>query len=183
MPEMTRTITLLLLVCAACKTTPVKIPEEEFASVPHAEYARFRPVAIAVLKGGARVSALRSQLRKELYSQLIDNRKYSSIRLDVVDSHTNSMGKFSAGSDLDVDATIRLTVTEWERIKGRHAMRCDATLVMVHQTGVELYRSTLKYGVIPVKDKSDYSIDIEAVSKLIVAKMISQLPERPPLPE
>jgi hypothetical protein len=180
---MTRTITLLLLVCAACKTVPTKIPDEEFTSVPHAEYARFRPVAIVVLKSDARVVALRSQTRKELYSQLIDKLKYSPIRLSVVDTHTDSAGKFAVGTDLDIDATVHLNVTEWKRIKGQHAMRCDATLVMVHQTGVELYRSTLKYGAIPVKDEGDYSIDIEAVSKLIVAKMISQLPERPPLPE
>jgi hypothetical protein len=180
---MTRTITLLLLVCAACKTTPVNHPDEEFTWVKHDEFDRFRPVALAVLKSKARVVELRDQSRKEPYSQLIDQRKYSSIRLDVIDVHTDSAGKFSAGSDLDVDATLRLTVTEWKRLKGMHAMRCDAVLIMTHQTGVELYRATLKYGQIPVKDKADYKVDYDAVSKLLIAKMISQLPERPPLPE
>ena len=180
---MTRTITLLLLVCAACKTTPVNHPDEEFTTVKHEEFDRFRPVAIAVLKSKARVVDLRDRSRKELYSQLIDQRKYSSIRLDVVDTHTDTAGKFSAGSDLDVDATMRLTVTEWKRLKGMHAMRCDAVLVMTHDTGVELYRATLKYGKIALKEQADYKVDYEAASKLLIAKMISQLPERPPLPE
>ena len=179
MSGMKRILPLLVLAVGACKSMPEKLPKEQLTAVVHKEFDRFRPVTLAVLKVDAPAKAMRTWARKDLYGQLLEQRSYSPIALLVVDARTSTKGKFEPGSDLDCDATTKLAVTKWMKLRGHSAYRFDATLVMVHRTGVELYRCELKDGVI----NADADIDYIDVSNQIVTKMIAELPKRPPLPE
>ncbi|MEM8884995.1 MAG: hypothetical protein AAGD14_13065 [Planctomycetota bacterium] len=171
---------LPLLVCAvACQSTPEKLPEEQVTHQTNPEFARIRPVALAVLKTEAPEKGLRERSRTELYKQLIEKRKYSPIRLDVVDARTDSKGVFEYSNDVAVDATIQLKITNWRKLQGQNAYQWAADLVMTHRSGVELFRCELKRGVA----KSGVDIDYSGVSNRIVSKMIEKLPERPARPE
>jgi hypothetical protein len=171
---------LILLAPAACKSTPEKDPENQVTAVVDKEFARFRPVAIAVLKSEAPASQLRDRSRVALSRQLIDRKKYSPIRLEVVDAQTNSNGKFEPGSNLAVDATAKLTITRWKPMKSKAMYRCDAELVITHTTGVELFRCTLRDGGIKVVDSSDATGDFRHSANAIVAMLIEKLPECQP---
>jgi hypothetical protein len=179
MARMMRILPLLMLACVACKSKPEKMPEEQKTQAVHKEYARFRPVTVAVLKSEAPANEMRNQTRAVLYDQLLQKKKYSPIALLVVDARTDSKGKFEPGSDLDCDATVKVRVTGWRKLKGHNAFRCDADIVMVHRTGVELYNCAVKAAVI----KSSADVDYEAVSRQIVDKLIASLPTLPPLPQ
>lgn len=179
MDRMMRILPLLLLAFAACKSKPEKLPEEQLTHVTHKEFARFRPVTMAVLKSDAPANEMRTRSRAVLYDQLIHKRRYSPIALLVVDARTNTKGKFEPGSDLDCDATVKLSVTGWRQLTGHMAYRCDAEIVMVHRTGVELYRCTLKAGII----KGGADVNYEDASRQIVDKLIAKLPSLPPLPQ
>jgi hypothetical protein len=179
MARMMRTLPLLLLAFAACQSKPEKLPEEQMTAVVHKEYARFRPVTMAVLKSDAPAAEMRTRSRMVLYDQLIHKRRYSPIALVVVDARTNSKGVFEPGSDIDCDATVQLTVSKWRRLRGHDAYLCNASLVMMHNTGVELYRCELKNGII----QGGADIDYADASRQIVDKLIQTLPSLPPLPQ
>jgi len=179
MSRMKRLLALLPLVFAACQSKPQKLPEEQMTAVVHKEYARFRPVTLAVLKAEAPAARMRTRARLVLHDQLLEARHYSPIALEVVDARTNSDGVFEPGSDLDCDATVELSITGWRSLRGHNLYACDAELVMTHETGVELYRCTMKDGLV----KSGLDVDYMAVSNQIVEKLIDKLPNLPPLPE
>jgi len=173
---------LLVLVPIGCAATPEKDPQNHVKHATNPEYARFRPVALAVLKSDAPAAGLREQTRKALAQQLLDRLKYSPIRASAVDTHTDSKGVFTPGSDLDVDATVKLSVTHWKPVAGKSMYRCDAHLVMTHTSGVELYRCTLRDGGFKVLDAADGSSDFRHSANQIVTKLIENLPSCPPPP-
>ena len=173
---------LLVLVPIGCAATPEKDPQNHVTHEANAEFARFRPVALAVLKSDAPAAGMREQTRKALAQQLLNRRKYSPIRFGAVDRRTDSKGVFTAGSDLDVDATVKLTVTHWMPVAGKSVYRCDANLVMTHTSGVELFRCSLRDGGIKVLDSADGSSDFRHCANQIVTMLIKDLPSCPPPP-
>lgn len=176
-------LSLLVLVPIGCAATPEKDPQNQLTPViDAAEFTRFRPVALAVLKSDAPAAGMREQTRKALSQQLLNRRKYSPVRLSAVDTRTDSKGVFKPGSDLDVDATVKLTVTHWQPVAGKSMYRCDALLVMTHTSGVELYRCTLRDGGIKVLDAADGSSDFRHSANQIVTMLIKDLPPCPPPP-
>lgn len=179
MARMMRILPLLLLALAACKSKPEKLPEEQLTAVVHKEFARFRPVTMAVLKTDAPAAEMRTRSRLILNDVLLQKRSYSPLALVVVDARTNSKGDFEPGSDLECDATVRLRVSKWRRLRGHNAYLCDAHLVVTHSTGVELYRCDLKDGII----QGSASVDYAAASRQILDKLIAALPPLPPLPQ
>jgi len=174
---------LILLLAPACKTVPEKDPEDLITANVDAEFTRFRPVALAVLKVEAPARQMRDQVRRAAQRQLLDRRKYSPIRLDVIDARTDRDGVFKPGSDLEVDATVHVTVLRWVAMKDRSMYRCDADMVITHTSGVELYRCTLRDGGIKVTDLADATNDYRNCSNLIVGKLLEKLPNCPPAPE
>jgi len=176
-------LSALLLFAPACKSVPEKDPENQITAVVDEEFARFRPVALAVLKVEAPAYQMRNEVRRGTARQLLDRRKYSPIKLDVVDARTDGQGKFTPGSDLEVDATVVVKVTRWVPVRGKSMYRCDAEMVMTHSSGVELYRCTLRDGGIPVTDIADATSDYRNSANRIVTILIEDLPNCPPAPE
>jgi len=174
---------LFVLLAPACKTVPEKDPENLITVAVDEEFNRFRPVALAVLKVEAPAYQMRERVRSAAARQLIDRRKYSPIRLDVIDARTDQDGNFKPGSDLEVDATVQIKVLRWVAMRTKSMYRCDADIVITHSSGVELYRCTMRDGGIPVTDSADATSDFRNCSNLIVTKLIEKLPECPPAPE
>ena len=175
-------LTLTMLLPIGCATTPEKDPQNLVTAVVDKEFDSFRPVALAVLKSDAPANGMRLRTRKALAQQLLDRRKYSPIRPSAVDARTDSKGVFKAGSDLEVDATVKLTVLRWTPVAGKMMFRCDADLVMTHTSGVELYRCTLRDGGIRAVDAADGNSDFRHCSNQIVTMLIEKLPMCPPPP-
>jgi len=176
---MMRMLPLLLLGFVACQSKPEKLPEPQRTWKTHEEFARFRPVTLAVLKTEAPALEMRTRSRLALSDILIENRRYSSIDLPVIDARTNSDGVFEPGSDLDCDATVKLRITSFRRAEGHSIYLFDAELVMTHDTGVELYRCTIRNGQV----KGGIDVDYQDASRQIIAQLIQELPSLPPLPE
>ena len=74
-----RRFLLVALLAAACQT-PRKVPEGRIDTATHPEYAKFRPVAIAVLPAKAPRTDLRIEIRKEVYRLLFEFR-YSPFKV------------------------------------------------------------------------------------------------------
>ena len=176
-------LTLTMLLPIGCAATPEKDPQNLVTAQVDKEFASFRPVALAVLKSDAPANGMRTRTRKSLSQQLLDRRKYSPIRPSAVDARTDSKGVFKAGSDLEVDATVKLTVLRWTPVAGKMMFRCDADLVMTHSSGVELYRCALRDGGIRTVDAADGNSDFRHCSNQIVTMLIEKLPVCPPLPQ
>ena len=174
---------LVILLAPACKTVPEKDPEDQITALTDPEFTRFRPVALAVLKVEAPARGMRGAVRRSAARQLIDRKKYSPIKLDVVDSRTDAKGVFTPGSDLAVDATVTIKVLRWVPMRNKSMYRCDADLVITHSSGVELYRCTMRDGGIKVTDAADAGSDFRHSSNLIVTRLIKDLPDCPPAPE
>ena len=174
---------LFVLLAPACKSMPEKAPENLITVAVDEEFKRFRPVALAVLKVEAPAYQMRDGVRRAASRQLLDRRKYSPIRLDVIDARTDQDGVFKPGSDLAVDATVQIKVLKWVAMRNGSMYRCDADMVITHSSGVELYRCTMRDGGIPVTDTADAASDFRNSSNAIVTRLIEKLPECPPAPE
>jgi len=77
-------LTLVIVLAPACKSVPEKDPEDLITALTDPEFTRFRPVALAVLKVEAPAYGMRDAVRRSAAQQLIDRKKYSSIKLDVI---------------------------------------------------------------------------------------------------
>jgi hypothetical protein len=167
-----RTPVLLLLAIAACKHT--QLPVGSLVTEQHAEFERFRPVAIAVLAVEAPRGYVRDELRKACYDLLFE-RKYSPLALGVVDAHTDSDGNFQP-RNLDWDATLLVSVKRWVPWSGGSHYVADGTARLVHRSGQVLWQLSFQDQAFLVPHGDDAKErTVRSLAKLIVER----IPERP----
>jgi hypothetical protein len=163
-----------------CKGTGSKdLPEGWIELKQHPEFDDFRPVAVAVLKVDAPRADTRDELRRGIYEGLFDKR-YSAIKLDVVDSHTNSDGGFE-GDSLEWDATMRVRLDTWRSLRSGRWIEAGGTATLTHRSGEVLWDCS--FGNYPFRVESaagstDYQVAVRAIALLF----LDRLPDCPPLP-
>lgn len=180
MPPMRRLAIPTLLCClgAACQST--KVPEGRVRMEPHPDYAKFRPVAIALLPVETPRSDLRDPLRKAAYEELLA-RRYSPLALAVVDRRVRETGRFDP-ADIDWDAQLEIRVSGWERVGGGTHVAASATARMVHKSGETLCEVTVERQPFALVTPADGSDPQQAVARELGALIVRRLPDRPPLP-
>jgi len=168
---MRRIVCVTLLFAAACQTTENRLPEGHADWRVHDEYARFRPVAIAVLPVEAPTLELRREIRREAYRRLFD-RRYSPFTLQAVDAGLGG---------LDWDATLEIEITRWRAIKATRHFAADGTAVLEHRTGEVLWSCTFSARSFEVPARTGQRD--EAVAAVEIARfLVERIPERAPLP-
>jgi hypothetical protein len=175
-----RYVPILLLLAAACNSTKQGDPPVGTAKTnPNAEFAKFRPNAIAVLRVDAPNQEMRLKLRRQIYDGLF-NKKYACLRLPTVDAHTNSKGEFEGGS-LDWDATFKVNVGSWMPIVGGRYYAATGSARMVHRSGELLWERTFASYPFEVEARAGKT-HFETAYRAIVDLILRELPERPPIP-
>jgi len=173
-------LALTTLALVACQGTgPKDLPEGWIELKQHPEYDAFRPVAVAVLKVDASRAETRDELRRDIYEGLFSKR-YSALKLDVVDSHTNSSGVFE-GDSLQWDATLKVTIDSWKSLRSGRWIEAGGKATLTHRSGEVLWDCS--FGNYPFRVESaggetDYGVAIKAIALLF----LDRLPECPPLP-
>lgn len=170
-------IPLVALLAVACATAPLEEPKGQVTTQAHPEFAKWRPVAIAVLPVEAPAHQLRREVRDEVYEGLF-HRRYSPFKLEVVDKHIGPEGDFEA-DDLAWDATLAVHITEWRPVRGTDKFAVTATATMTHKNGEVLWECQVDQKPFVV-DRGDYSEAAKGLAVLLTSK--SCLPDRPPLP-
>ncbi len=161
---------LLLAACQAAKDLPTgSLVREE-----HPDYAKFRPVAIGVLRFEAPRGYLRDETRQEVYQGLFQHR-YSPLALDVVDAHTESTGEFKP-TLLEWDATLTVSVKKWRALRGGAYFAADGSARLIHKSGEVLWQLSFQDQAFEVPSGKDgHERAARSLGKLIVSRM-------PPLP-
>lgn len=173
-----RSLVPIALFLAAC-TGPGggRIPEGWIEINEHQEFVQFRPAAIVVLPVEAPSNVIRTELRPAIYKRLFTKR-YSAIRLDVVDAHLNSAGVFDPG-DLEYDATFETVIEKWEPISGSTRYLAKGHAKMVHKSGELLWECIFNDRPFKVEAQAG-STDISAAIDAIAQLLIDRLPVSPP---
>jgi hypothetical protein len=177
-------ISIVALLAAACQN-PQKEPEGYAEIDKHVEYAKFRPVTIAVLPVTAPASQLKLEVRKEVY-RLLPSKKYSPFTLETVDAHVDSDGKWDPGS-LDWDATLSVAISRWKPVRGTNYFAADGTAQLTHKTGEVLwtcrfYRHNFE---VPMKTgQLDHARAAHDIARFLVGSEPGKerFPDCPPLP-
>ncbi len=175
-----RRLLFVVLVLAACKSTPDELPEGLVITNTHPEFDKFRPTAVAVLPVEAPNREVREQLREEMYRGILD-KKYSGIKLQSVDAHLDSNGKFDPG-DLVYDATLTVNIDTWKPRSGYAGQYVAKGVArMTHKSGELLWECSMPDRAFKVESRAGATEVSMAISE--VAKFFLQrLPPAPPPP-
>ncbi len=170
----------LALLAAACATphNQGEVTKNRADYRTHPEYDDFRPIAIAVMPVKTTVFATQMDTRADLYEGLF-KRKYSPFKLDVVDAHTDSKGKFE-GHDLAWDATLEVRITRLRPGRAANTHDCDAEAALRYRTGEELWTCKLSDYVVAVPFTNG-ELDFRPACREIAEAFLSRLPPRPPV--
>jgi len=161
------------LLLAACQSTR-ELPTGSLVREEHPDYAKFRPVAIAVLRVEAPRGYLRAGARQEIYEGLFKHR-YSPLALDVVDAHTESTGEFKPAL-LDWDATLLVTVKKWSALRGGSYFAADGSARLIHKSGEVLWQLSFQdQAFASPSGQSGHEEAARSLARLVVSRM-------PPLP-
>ena len=175
-----RRLLFVVLVLAACKSTPDELPEGLVITNTHPEFDKFRPTVIAVLPVEASSLKLREQLREEMYRGIFE-KKYSAIKLQSVDARLDSSGNFDPG-DLVFDATLTVTMETWQPMAGTAAQyQAKGIARMTHKSGELLWECSMPDRAFKVENRAaDTEVNM-AISE-IAKFFLQRLPPSPPPP-
>ncbi len=169
---------LLLILVVACKTGPEEMPEPTVQATTHPDYNKFRPIAIAVLPAECVKERMAQYVRASVYDWLPEKR-YTPFALRIVDSHIDTAGQFSA-TDLDWDATLKVTVTNWKPVRNGVQVAADGKAELIHSTGTVLWELKFQNKVFESRDPKGGPGEIEGASN--IGKMVvAEMPPKPPL--
>lgn len=171
---------MVAILAAACQS-PQKVPEGRIDTRTHPEYAKFRPVAVAVLPVDAPRTDLRLAVRKEVYRLLFEYR-YSPFKLQTVDARMSSDGKWDPGG-LDWDATFEVQVSRWKGVRGTDYFVGEGSATLRHKTGEILWSCRFSDYPFLVPEKAGQP-DMEEAALRIAGLFFdkSRFPALPPPP-
>jgi len=177
---------IFALLAAACQTTtPTDEPRGQAETAPHPEFDKFRPVTIAVLPVTAPTMGLRQGVRKEVY-RLLPTKRYSPFKLETVDAHITTDGKFDPGS-LDWDATLSVDIDKWRAVGGTQYFEADGSATLTHKTGEVLWTAKFSRYAFAVREHAgsrDYDSASQGIAAFLIGTDASGLsfPDCPPPP-
>jgi hypothetical protein len=168
------------LLVVACQN-PQKEPEGYAEIDKHVDYDKFRPVTIAILPVQAPNYQLRTEVRKEVY-RLLPAKRYSPFKLETVDAHISSDGKWDPGS-LDWDATLSVAIDRWKPVRGSNYFAADGTAQLTHKTGEVLWTCRFYRHNFEV-EMNDHEEAAQDIAKFLVGSEPGKerFPDCPPLP-